>query len=761
MAQLPRWQDSAGLETISNIVKKVIPTWTNGLHAVQLELVSAILDGGDVLCFTATGDGKSAAFAVPSLVLQEYNKHPEAYAAGLPTRTRPIGVVITPTKGLADNIVCFVCASKILFFMCFQVHELSKLNVSAFSYCKETLSDARKAGIRLAGEIKECVRWQVICVDPEHLRDKEWREITESPTFRTNVLFACVDEVHLINEWGISFRLAFGAIGTFLRGRFPSSISVVGLSATLEPGLPMVSVCKSLGFFEGNFKLIRGSNERPNTQFTIQFLTHGLNGDKFPDLLPYLAGGRKTIIHCRTIDQVSRVYAYIWRLQPNGINKLIRARVYHSICPSDYNKQTVGLLETDPRLQIVISTVAFSNGLNAKSLLDSLSLGFGSTLNESWQEKGRVGRDRETIGRGVIFAHRSVIKDAESYLACKPHCFCFHQDIDLYLACTSLPVQRKNRSKKKVKVPRAQDHSKALIITEKHCYIACVNTCYENPSLDPSHPDLSRLERLAAGRRLPCSLCLARWGAGPLVFPPSPLPAGFAPLPVLTAPRVIPRSSTAKKDKLKKKERATAETRLLNFGESVRQIELRSNNHKYRPRSSYFPSRILSSILDALFIIHSPSDLEHILNDSWPYYSSHGTALFNSIIQVQTSITVQRNTARELTLVKRREKRQAARAVDNDLEDVILSDTEPSEQTIDEPAEEPLDEFSSRKRQALEEITNTAKRPRAPRAAQPTVAQVLQDYGPRYRTRRSAHAEGSSVGVQGKENGGLRRSKRI
>ena len=25
----------------------------------------------------------------------------------------------------------------------------------------------------------------------------------------------------------------------------------------------------------------------------------------------------------------SQVYAYIWRLQPEGINKLIRARVYH------------------------------------------------------------------------------------------------------------------------------------------------------------------------------------------------------------------------------------------------------------------------------------------------------------------------------------------------------------------------------------------------------------------------------------------------
>ena len=275
-------------------------------------------------------------------------------------------------------------------------------------------------------------------MDPEHLHDKEWREITESPTFRANILFACVDKVHLINKWGLSFRFAFGIIGTFLHGRFPASISVVGLTATLEPGLLTISVCKSLGFFEGSFTLIRRSNERPNTQFSIQFLTHGLNGDKFPDLLPYLASGRKTIIHCRTVDQVSRVYAYIWRLQPEGTNKPFRARVYHSICPADYNKQTIQLLEDEPCLQIVISTVAFSNGLNAKSLLDSLSLGFGSTFNESWQEKGRVGRDPKTIRRGIIFSHRSAIKEAELYLTCKLH----HFDLPTMLIVPSCYISR-------------------------------------------------------------------------------------------------------------------------------------------------------------------------------------------------------------------------------------------------------------------------------------------------------------------------------
>ena len=140
------------------------------------------------------------------------------------------------------------------------MNEHSKLHISAFSYCHETLSKVRKVGVHLAQEVMECVRWQVICVDLEHLHDKEWRVTIESPTFRSNVLFACVDEVHLMNEWGLSFRPAFAAVRTFFHGCFLASMSAVGLSVTLEPGAPTTSVCKSLNFFEGNFLLIRQSN---------------------------------------------------------------------------------------------------------------------------------------------------------------------------------------------------------------------------------------------------------------------------------------------------------------------------------------------------------------------------------------------------------------------------------------------------------------------------------------------------------------------
>ena len=84
MATEARWQDPLGLETIQTIVKNIIPTSMDGLHLVQLELVSAVLDGRIILCCTATGDGKSAAFTIPGLVLK-YNAHPDGYPAGLPT----------------------------------------------------------------------------------------------------------------------------------------------------------------------------------------------------------------------------------------------------------------------------------------------------------------------------------------------------------------------------------------------------------------------------------------------------------------------------------------------------------------------------------------------------------------------------------------------------------------------------------------------------------------------------------------------------
>lgn len=104
MSSTSRWQEESGLETIQTIVKSKT-TWIDGLRPYQLTLVARILDEEDILFISATGDGKSVAFWITILVLNEYNAHQEKYPAGLRTKKRPVGIVITPTKGLSNNHV--------------------------------------------------------------------------------------------------------------------------------------------------------------------------------------------------------------------------------------------------------------------------------------------------------------------------------------------------------------------------------------------------------------------------------------------------------------------------------------------------------------------------------------------------------------------------------------------------------------------------------------------------------------------------------
>ena len=97
---------------------------------------------------------------------------------------------------------------------------------------------------------------------------------------------------------------------------------------------------------------------------------------------------------------------------PDDVDLLRRVRVYCSLCPDDYNRDTLYLLDHDPQCQVVIATVAFTNGFNSKSLLDSLSLAMPQTVDQYWQQKGRIRGIQDVIGRGVLFVSSCTIKSA-------------------------------------------------------------------------------------------------------------------------------------------------------------------------------------------------------------------------------------------------------------------------------------------------------------------------------------------------------------
>ncbi|KAF7344820.1 ATP-dependent DNA helicase RecQ [Mycena venus] len=434
-----------------------IPGWKDGLFRWQLTIVVWILDGEDVLCVTATGDGKSALFTVPIIVLLEVAANPSTYP-GL----KPVGIVIviSPTKGLSANMIT----------------ELSAHGVHGLAYTSESLTKARKSGRNLCQEIAQC-QWPIVCIDPEHLMEKQWERITDSALFRENLKF---------------------------------------------PGPPTRSVCRSLGFQKDMFHLVQRSNERPSIQFSLSPHTHGLGGDFFLDLLEYLKDNQKCVIYCATIELCWRVYIYLLRQLPPGLERLRRVHLYHAMCWLDENEETVLMIRDGPQCQIVVATVAFGQGFNIRVLLDSLMVGLPKTVAQTLQQAGRVGRDQTSNGRAVVFVQSSAYKSAEKYLAQDP---------------TRRDQAKHNKSLS------TMNNEKPLMLSTTECLIAFFNKLYDNSG------ESSRLDCIAAKRRLPCSNCRPQF-IGPLFFPPSPLPIGNPPLAAFTAVDTppLPSSTTTRGD---------------------------------------------------------------------------------------------------------------------------------------------------------------------------------------------------------------------
>ncbi|KAJ6487519.1 hypothetical protein DFH09DRAFT_1339391 [Mycena vulgaris] len=523
--------------------------------------------------------------------------------------------------------------------------ELTKLGIPALAYCRETLADARRNGINLGTLVKECTQWQVICVDPEHLHDKEWRDISEWPVFRARILFTVIDEAHLINEWGLTFRIPFKLIGLFVRGPLPrTTMSVVALSATLAPGKDTQAVCDSLGLFGDSFHLIRRSNERLNIQFILQILTHGLAGYDFPDLLPYLMSGRKTVIHCEALDLVFRVYVYILRLQANDADKLRRTRMYTSLCSDFYNQETIRLIDEDPHCQIIVATIAFSNGINARSILDSISLGFSATLDIVLQEKGRAGRAEDSHARGVVLVSSATVAAAAKQLAAPSP------------DSADQPVQPKSKSpRKKRKAAAPMNHEKALILVEKLCYIAFINRHYSNPPLETS-----TLDCIAAKRTVPCSLCCAR-SKRSLAFSAPPTAVQ---LPALIAVSVSKpcRIPGPRKLKLTVKEKKLATVSFTEFRDRLRAKLHMRGKFRHLPPILFLPSSLQTVLLEKLLLIKDESDLVPLLH-SWLMRAEHSSSLYRHISALQSQIYAQRGaktkSAKMVSKGRRKRKRRA------------------------------------------------------------------------------------------------------
>ncbi|KAF7360481.1 ATP-dependent DNA helicase RecQ [Mycena venus] len=441
-------------------------------------------------------------------------------------------------------------------------------------------------------------------------------------------------------------------------------------------------------------------------------LTHGLGGYIFPDLLEYLKDNRKCVIYCATIELCWRVYIYLLRQLPPGRERLRRVRLYHAMCWPDENEETVRMIRDDPQCQIVVATVAFGQGFNIRVLLDSLMVGVPKTVAQTLQQAGRVGRDQSSNGRAVIFVQSSAYKSAEKYLAQDP--------------------ARRAQAKHNNKSLSTMNNEKALMLSTMECLIAFFNKLYDNSG------ETSRLDCIAAKRRLPCSNCRPQF-IGPLFFPPSPLPIGAPPLAAFTAvdkpplPSSTTTSGAAKQArKLTKAMRATAETELRLFRERVHRYERDRVSHGYTPASSYFPNPAITSILDHFLAISTVDNLATIV-PKWKHRDRHGSALLELIENLQGTFARDLEAARLQKKAANRAKAKAKKRHADESDDEMVE--EEDEVSEEEPPAAAPSKPATRKRSALEDTTNEEPKPKRPRAPLLSAAAVAESFRPQYTTR--------------------------
>ncbi|KAJ3881411.1 P-loop containing nucleoside triphosphate hydrolase protein [Lentinula edodes] len=705
------WQSSEGQETLKTIVAQRMPQLPTGLYNYQTKIVLWVLDRQDLLWITATGDGKSMAYTVPILVHQELSQNPDRYPAFRACKF-PVGVVVTPTKGLSQSIT----------------KSLERFGIAGFSYTHENITAYRKNHVNLSKLICECKTWQVICVDPEHLGESEWRNtIFQSTTFKENLVYFCAEEVHLIRTWGRSFRPAFSYIGATARGVLPDGVPIIALTATLPPGPSTKAICESLGLLNDHFHLERRSNERRNIQVVIEPLERRQGVPKYTQILQYLRGGRKTLIHVSTIPEVYDIYWYLWQMQPSNSHHLRRVRMYHSLCTDVYNNETFELIDSDPYLQVVICTAGFTQGVDRKEIQDNISYGTPRTIDQLSQQMGRGGRKQGTISRGIALIPSVAFKAAREHMdANRP-------------PVHPTPMNLKAKKKKKATEEDTMEEGILNLLVEENCYIRAMNIYYGNTSNETGELDCHD-----ASREIYCGLCAARhskmYDFAPIVYPP-----GFIQPPAwLTDPIALPNAQNSRKSKtnLGKKEREEERKWLIDFRIYVASKSDPNNiAFSYWPTARFFPEQIITDILDQFFLIDSLERICLILRKhQWPFTDEYAQMLYNLLVSFQEFVNQIRAEEKQARLEKRQGRQMAKERVvvkgvddeentDGDGEDENVEDTDKDDHRTQV---RPGDGNHVMNKSSLPAGTTT----RAPRAKLQGMRDALADMGPQKTVRR-------------------------
>ena len=305
----------------------------DSFRPMQEEIVSAALDGKDVLAILPTGGGKSVCFQVPAMMREG------------------IAIVVTPLIALMKD----------------QVQNLNDKGIKAL--CVNAGMGHREVDIVLNNAAYGDFKF--LYVSPERLGTRLFKNYVQE----MNISFIVVDEAHCISQWGYDFRPDYLQIGKL---REVTDAPVIALTATATPEVAE-DIMNRLGFEEKT--LIKSGFERPNLSYIVRKCE-----DKLGQLLSICTSVAGTgIVYVRSRKKTEELAAL---LTANGIS----ASFYHAGLGPDSRADRQEKWKTD-KIRVMVCTNAFGMGIDKPDVRFVVHFDVPDSPEAYFQEAGRGGRD--------------------------------------------------------------------------------------------------------------------------------------------------------------------------------------------------------------------------------------------------------------------------------------------------------------------------------------------------------------------------------
>jgi superfamily II DNA/RNA helicase len=333
---------------------------------------------------------------------------------------------------------------------------------------------------------------RVLLLSPEQLISKRLEKLVNDSEFRKRVCLLAVDEVHLLDTWGSSFRKAYLQI-EFMRARFESSLVMIVMTATLLPGMQTKRVSKFVGL-QDHHHTVQRSNCRPEIQLLFRVLSHGIENWEFRDLRWVINDMRqkKIIIFCASIKDGFRVFSYLWRQLDSPVAvRREQIRMYNALNWPDYNLKTRELMRKPGGCRVIVATDILMVGVDFPDINDVVIIGHPPNVNDYLQKIGRAGRDHTLVPnpRGITYITSHATKAAHEKLGIElPTAKSKGGQVKLKPPNRSRARRTKKRKTSDTETALASRSSMStemaqLIVSE--CKTSELDKMYENPSHHP------------------------------------------------------------------------------------------------------------------------------------------------------------------------------------------------------------------------------------------------------------------------------------